>query len=551
MINYSNKSINSVFSKNYIWLLIIFCSSHLFIHAQQADEDDLQEAVAKIKSVFRNIEYDYMEEVDIESLAEDAINGMLKKLDPHSVYIPKDKYKKMNEPLKGNFEGIGVKFNILRDTVIILSTVQYGPSEKAGIESGDRIVSVDGNIVAGVGISDKDIARLVKGRKNTEVNIGVKRKGVDSLLYFKVKRDKIPIYSVNSFYMAAPEIGYIRINRFSANTRAEFKNAVSQLQGKGMKDLILDLRGNSGGYLRTAINISDEFLAKSELIVYTEGRSERKRNYYARQNGCFEEGRLVVLVNEGSASASEIVSGAVQDWDRGLIIGRRTYGKGLVQKPFVLSDSSYLRLTIAQYFTPSGRSIQKSYKEGHEAYFKDIANRKANGELTNGTDSSAYIADTLQFKTKKLDRTVYGGGGIFPDVYVPLDTTYKTSYYNRLQKNKIITHFTIDYFNQHKDSLQQIFTNVQDYVEDYILGDAILYELMNYGEVEGIAANEEELIPAAERIKLSIKARMGEYLFSTSAYYQVYNQQSPSYLRAIETLSTGDLFNQYLADQKQ
>lgn len=401
----------------------------------QAQGDQM--ALKKLNTFFKYVELAYVDSVNADKMTEDAIKAVLKDLDPHSVYIPKKDLQRKNEPLKGNFEGVGIQFNILHDTITVVSPISGGPSEKLGIRSGDKIIKIEDKTVAGVGFTNKDVADHLRGKKGTKVNVSILRKGENELLDYEITRDKIPIYSVDAVYMAAPKTGYIKLNRFAATTMGEIYEGLDELEDQGMKNLILDLRGNSGGYLNVAIELADQFLDKGKLIVYTEGRSYPRDNTYATSRGRLKKGKLIVLIDEGSASASEIVSGAVQDWDRALVIGRRSFGKGLVQKPFALPDGSGMRLTISRYYTPSGRSIQKPYEGGAEEYYSDVLNRYEHGELMH--KDSIHFPDSLKYNTLVNERTVYGGGGIMPDFFIPLDTTQGSDYWSNLIRKGVST----------------------------------------------------------------------------------------------------------------
>ena len=441
-------------TKRIIFLLIIFISSN--IYAQ------LDLPTYKFGRVLSLIDSYYVDTVNTDRLVEDAIIGMLKELDPHSVYISKEEVKRMNEPLQGSFDGVGIQFNILDDTLIVVNPIPGGPSEKLGIKAGDRIVEVDGKNIAGIGLKNSDVIKMLRGEKGTTVNVKIQRRGSENLLDFTITRDKIPIYSLDAAYMVNKEIGYIKLNRFAATSIDEFNKAFSKLKQKGVKKLILDLRGNGGGYLNTAVNLADQFLPDGNMIVYTQGIHAPRYEEHATEKGVWEEGELVVLVDEGSASASEIVSGAIQDWDRGVIIGRRTFGKGLVQRPYILPDNSMIRLTVARYYTPSGRCIQKSYAKGVKDYSNDIINRYNHGELTNA--DSIHFPDSLKYKTLKLKRTVYGGGGIMPDIFVPLDTTKLPELYAGLIRKGIIYQFTVSYMDTHRDELKAKYKSFNTFI---------------------------------------------------------------------------------------
>ena len=407
----------------------------------------------------------YVDKVDEDKLVEEAIIKMLAQLDPHSTYSDAEEVKKMNEPLQGNFEGIGVQFQMIEDTLLVVQPVSNGPSEKIGILAGDRIIAVNDSAIAGVKMSTEEIMKRLRGPKGSKVNLKIVRRGVQDPLVFTVKRDKIPILSLDASYMIQPKTGYIRINRFGATTAEEFKKAMKELQKQGMKDMILDLQGNGGGYLNAAIDLANEFLGQKELIVYTEGRTAKRSDFYAKGNGEFRNGRLIVLVDEYTASASEIVSGAVQDWDRGIIVGRRSFGKGLVQRPIDLPDGSMIRLTIARYYTPAGRCIQKPYdssineKPGKgkssessiEKYNQDLIDRYNHGEMVSA--DSIHFPDSLKCQTKKLGRTVYGGGGIMPDYFVPVDTTLYTDYHRNLVAKGVVIKTTMNFIEKNRKAL--------------------------------------------------------------------------------------------------
>jgi carboxyl-terminal processing protease len=397
------------------------------IKAQIADPASTTD---KFATLLNYIQHMYVDSVDAEKLTEKAIISLLEELDPHSTYLSKEELQEANEPLQGSFDGIGIQFNILNDTIYVVEPIQGGPSEKLGIQAGDKIVEIETENVAGIGIKNNDVLKKLRGPKGTKVNVGIQRRGSKEVMRYQIVRDKIPIYSVDASYMVAPEIGYIKISRFARTTVQEMRKGIEELKAEGMKDLIIDLQGNGGGLLNSAIEMGDEFISGDRLLVYTQGRSFPREDYRAIKNveGSFEKGRLIILIDESSASASEIVSGAVQDWDRGLIVGRRSFGKGLVQRPVPLPDGSAVRLTVQKYYTPSGRCIQKPYDEGLEEYYNDRADRFEHGEFFN-PDSAKVKSDEV-FYTNISKREVYGGGGIFPDVFVPLDTTENSGYFS-------------------------------------------------------------------------------------------------------------------------
>ncbi len=510
-----------------------------------AGAQGVQENTQKFGRLLRLVESYYVDTTNINDLTEKAIVSMLQELDPHSVYISKDEVEKMNEPLQGNFEGIGITFNILKDTLLVLSTVPGGPSEKVGLQAGDRIVTIDGQNVAGIGIKNDDIMKKLRGEKGSRVDLQVSRRSNAQLLDFTIIRDKIPIYSLDASYMIDQETGYIKLNRFSATTIEEFQTAMADLKKSNVKNLILDLRNNGGGFLKAAIDLADEFLPTNSMVVYTEGVNNPKRDYRATSKGLFESGRLVVLVNENSASASEIVAGAVQDWDRAVIIGRRSFGKGLVQQPFYLTDGSMVRLTTAHYFTPAGRGIQKPYVNGVTDYRNDYQRRMEHGELF--TADSISFPDSLKFKTLVNGRTVYGGGGIMPDIFVSLDTSYLYRYYNRIQRNSIVNNFVMDYVDKNRASLAKEYQDFDQFNKKYRVSDNIIESIVASAEKEGIARDQESLNFTKDMMKKDIKAMIARDLFTINHFYRVHNQDDKAILKALEILKDQKQFRDLLA----
>lgn len=483
----------------------------------------------------------YVDTVNEERLVESAIIGMLQQLDPHSTYNNAEEVKAMNEPLQGGFEGIGIQFQMIEDTLLVIQPVSGGPSEKVGILAGDRIIQVNDTTIAGVKMSTEDIMKRLRGRKGSKVQLGIVRRGVAPLLHFTLKRDKIPIYSLDASYMILPHIGYIRINRFAATTHEEFIEALTQLQREGMKDLILDLQGNGGGYLNAAIDIANEFLGQKELIVYTEGRAAKRSDFSAQGNGRFRQGRLIVLVDEYSASASEIVTGAIQDWDRGVVVGRRTFGKGLVQRPIDLPDGSMIRLTIARYYTPAGRCIQKPYSgegdEMQEQYARDLLNRFNHGELMHA--DSIHFPDSLKYRTKRLQRTVYGGGGIMPDFFVPIDTTRYTDYHRDIVAQGIIIRSTTGYIEQHRKELKRKYKDFNSFNQNFEIDDTFMANVRSLADKENIKFDKSQYTRSLPLIKTQLKALIARDLWDMSEYYQVMNITNESVQQALHVLSEG------------
>ena len=485
----------------------------------------------KISNVIDYISAAYVDSIDINSLVDQTIPEILKQLDPHSMYIPAVDLQEYNEPLEGNFSGIGVHFNMQEDTVAIVNTIQHGPSEKSGILAGDRIVRVDDSLIAGVNMSSDDIVKMLKGKRGTEVSVSIARRGVEDLIDFIITRDNIPLYSVDVHYMITDEIGYIKISNFSRTTYQEFIDAVNALNEQGLKKLILDLRANGGGYLDAATQITDEFLEKGKLIVYTEGRAQPRRDAYATSKGELIDKDIVVLIDEFSASASEILAGAIQDNDRGTIIGRRSFGKGLVQEQFTFPDGSALRLTIARYYTPTGRCIQKPYDNGMEEYYHDLQARFTRGELLE-QDSIRFI-DSLQYTTPG-GRIVYGGGGIMPDIFVPYDTTMFTPYFTRVRNRGLIYRFAFKYTDAHRSELQ-VFDNHID-ISSYLDQQKLLTRFVEFAESNGIKRNLEEIIISEKLIITQLKAYIARNVMDNPGFYPIIQDIDPTLLKGIEIL---------------
>lgn len=496
------------------------------IHAQQMQSQ-------KIEALLQMIDYAYVDSVDKQKLIDDGLRAILKDCDPHSVYIPAKEVKEMNEPLVGKFEGVGIQFNILEDTIMVTQTIPGGPSEKLGIRPGDRIVSIDGKNFASVKVTNNDVLKNLRGDKGTKVKVDIYRRGEPKLLTYEITRDKIPLFSVDASYMAAPEVGYIKISRFADTTVDEFKEALAKLKEKGMKSLILDLEGNGGGYLNRAIELGDEFLSDGKMIVYTQGRTQPRQDNLSTSVGGWEKGKLVVLIDEYSASASEIVTGAIQDWDRGLVIGRRSFGKGLVQKPFSLPDGGMVRLTTARYYTPSGRCIQKSYEKGDEDYDLDISNRYKHGELYSA-DSIKFV-DSLKYFTNAR-RTVYGGGGIMPDVFVPLDTSLTSKYYAELQRKSALIDFTLTYSDNHRNDLKLKYPDIDSFKKGFSIDGKIFDDFLAFAQKKGVEKDTAGINTSERLIKVQLKALIARDLFSTGAYFQVINELSNAYSKAIDCL---------------
>ena len=484
----------------------------------------------KLDQVINFLENNYVDSIDRKKIEEKAIEEILADLDPHSFYIPATETQDIADDMNGNFEGIGVQFLIKKDTINIEETIKDGTSEKLGIQACDKIIYVEDSLVAGIGVSNKDVMKLLKGPKGTKVKVKVLRNG--ELIPYVITRDKIPLYSVDASYMVDKTIGYIKINRFSATTYEEFMSNVKNLKKKGLESLIIDLRGNPGGYLQSAVFIADELLAGKKLVVYTEGLHQDKYEYTTDRKGIFEEGNLVILIDQSSASASEILAGAVQDWDRGTIIGRRSYGKGLVQDQHAFPDNSALRLTIARYYTPSGRSIQKPY-EDKDAYFNEVNERYESGELV-GEDSLAISHhDTTKYYTLVEKREVYGGGGIDPDYFVPIDTSYANFYVLKLRRD--LNAFVIDYVNDNEASLKKF--NVNNFATGFVVTNDIYNQYIAYAQQMGYEGEISSNPVYIDGIKILIKSNIAKKLFDNEGFYKSVNYKSNIMQEAIKQIN--------------
>ena len=500
-------------------------------------QNELESAINKLARSTLMINAFYVDSVDTRKLVEDAINGMLSKLDPHSAYTNAKETKKFTEPLEGSFEGIGVQFNMLDDTLLVIQPVPKGPSERVGILAGDRIVSVADTAIAGVKMSREEIMSRLRGPKGSIAHLGVVRRGIKDTLTFDVKRDKIPVNSVDAAYMVTSTIGLIRFNNFAQTTHDEIVAAIKKLKGLGMKDLILDLQQNSGGYLQAAADIGSEFLEKGDMIVYTRGRSVPNQEFRSKGGGLFTEGKIACLVDEYSASAAEILSGAIQDQDRGIVIGRRTFGKGLVQRPVELGDGSMMRLTIARYYTPSGRCIQKPYEKGdRQNYAKDVINRYNNGELTN--EDSIHFPDSLRYQTIRKKRPVYGGGGIMPDYFVPLDTTKYSKCYRELSAKSLVINANLKYMDKNRKKLTKQYPTFEKFKEQYQVPQDVIDDIFAEGEKQKIVPKDDaDKAKATENMRLILKALVARDLWDMSEYFCIIYENDEVVSKAVEMLS--------------
>jgi len=501
-------------------------------------DEDLRKNFSKLMNASAMIYQFYVDSVDSKKLAEDAINGILSKLDPHSAYTNAVETKRFTEPLEGSFEGIGVQFNILEDTLIVIQPVPKGPSERVGILAGDRIISVADTAIAGVKMSREEIMRRLRGPKGSIAHLGVLRSGIKDTLKFDVERDKIPVNSVDAAYMLTPSIGLIRFNNFAQTTHDEVVQAIAKLKEKGMKDLILDLQQNGGGYLQAAADIASEFLQKGDMIVYTKGRSVPDQEFRSTGGGAFTEGRVVVLVDDYSASAAEILSGAIQDQDRGIVVGRRTFGKGLVQRPLEMPDGSMIRLTVARYYTPSGRCIQKPYVKGKQKeYARDIINRYNKGELTN--EDSIHFPDSLRYQTLRKKRTVYGGGGIMPDYFVPLDSTRFSKTYRQLSAKNLIVNNSLKYMDKHRKKLTKNYPDFEKFKAEFQVPEDLIENILKEGEKQEIKpADEAEKTRTIENIRLIMKGLIARDLWDMSEYFNLIYEEDEVVKKALELLQS-------------
>ncbi|MCD4772434.1 MAG: S41 family peptidase [Bacteroidales bacterium] len=487
----------------------------------------------KISDILNYVSQDYVDSVDRNKLIEEAIDGILNELDPHSSYISAEEFNAINDPLIGNFEGIGIQFRIIKDTINVIQPIVGGPSIKVGLLAGDRIIKIEDTIVAGVGVNNNDAIKKLKGPKGTKVNIDIYRRGVNELLNFTITRDVIPTYSLDYKYMFDDKIGYIKLSKFSATTYDEFSEAMKSLLELGMEKLILDLRGNVGGYLQIAIKLADDFLKEGKLIVYTEGNSRPCNYAYATKTGMFENNEVVVLIDEGSASASEIIAGAIQDNDRGLIIGRRSFGKGLVQEQLNFPDGSALRLTVARYHTPTGRCIQRPYENGFDDYNHEFYYRIANGELENA--DSIHFNDSLKYTTPK-GKIVYGGGGIMPDIYVPFKSDENDEYFISLSGKGLIFQFAFDYTDKNRQVFNK-YKTFDNFDKEFQITNDLFNDLVSYAEAKGIQENKKIISQSKQKIQILLKAYIGRNIYDNEGFYPLYHKIDKGFLKAVEVLS--------------
>lgn len=519
--------------KRYLLYFLLASLSILSTWAQRPDDNIDVEQLRKLQYAQLAITSLYVDSVDQKKLVEDAIGGMLRALDPHSSYTNAEQTRKLNEPLEGSFEGIGVQFNMLSDTLVVIQPTSKGPSERVGILAGDRIVSVDGRPIAGVKLERDSIMRLLRGPKDTRVELGVVRRGVHDRLTFSVVRDKIPVTTLDAAYMLAPKVGYIHLDSFGATSGKEVHEAIAKLQKEGMESLVFDLTLNGGGYLGASAEVAGEFLPEGSLVVYTEGRTSPRQQLNARGGGRFKTGRLIILVDEYTASAAEIVSGAIQDHDRGLIIGRRTFGKGLVQRPVELPDGSMIRLTVSHYYTPSGRCIQKPYVKGQrEEYSRELLQRLDHGELTSA--DSIHLDSTRVYYTLKEHRAVYGGGGIMPDIFVPLDTTTYTPFFRALSRQGLINTAALRFCDEHRKEIRRDYPDFTRYANTYEVPSELIEGVLKEADEKKLRpADDAEREKSLQDLRFMLKALIAYNVWDRNEYFRLLNTRSEIVQRAL------------------
>ena len=518
--------------KSLITFILAFAIT--FATAQNQKPSQAQLNAQKFATTMYLIDNYYVDTTNSDKIVEDAIIATLKELDPHSAYISKKDVEKANEPLVGSFEGIGVTFQLIRDTITVISPTAGGPSEKVGIMTGDQFIKIDGEDAFGKKVDNEYVQKHLRGKKGTKVVVSVKRGNDPELMDFEIIRDKIPLNSINASFMINDEIGYIKLDRFAQESTDEFGKAFAKLSGQGMKSLIFDLRGNTGGYLNTAIEMVDQFLNEDKLIVFQEGLHQPRQEWRSTKNGLYTNGKLAVLIDEGSASASEILSGAIQDHDRGVVIGRRSFGKGLVQRPFNLPDGAVIRLTTARYHTPTGRCIQRPYDDGVEEYHKEMLKRLENGEYFHA--DSIHFPDSLKYKTDG-GRTVYGGGGIMPDIFIPIDTSFNSKLYTNLVRKGALNRFTTDYALQHRDEMLKKYTDFAQYNKEFAVGNELVDGLKKVAQDNKVEWNDEEFKRSEKFIRLQMKALIARNVWEMQQYYEVMLAEDNGVQKAIEILS--------------
>ena len=524
---------------------LIIALTAVMLFSQTVISQVLNEGTFKIGRTLSLIDAYYVDTTNIDKLTESVIIDMLRRLDPHSTYISAKDVRDMNEPLQGNFEGIGIQFNLLYDSIIVIEPISGGPSEKVGLRSGDRIIAINGEKVTGISISTTGVRDRLMGPKGTSVNLNIFRKGEREILDFTIIRDKIPINSLDAAYMLDKETGYVKLNKFAATTEKEFENALAVLKKNNMKNIIIDLRGNGGGYMIAATELANNFFSNSNLLVYLIGRKTPRQDYKSSGTGSLASARVVVLTDEGSASASEIFAGALQDWDRGIILGRRTFGKGLVQNQYWLTDGSIIRLTIARYYTPTGRSIQSPYNEGYDKYVANFYRRYSTGEMISA--DSVHFPDSLKYKTLINKRTVYGGGGIMPDIFVAADTTNFSDYYRSLVRKGIFNAFVLEYADKNRVRINSEYKTFEDYKARFLFTTAEIQDFIKKGEDLGVKYVDADYKISESEILMVLKALVANNIWQTNEYYRIINEDDNVIDKALEIISDRDAYNKILS----
>ncbi len=524
--------------------IAIIAAIVISLFPKNAEAQALNEETFKVGRTLSLIDAFYVDSVNLGQIAEDMIVATLKKLDPHSTYVSAKDVKAMNEPLQGNFEGIGIQFNVIHDTLIVVEPIYGGPSEKVGLHAGDRILTINGEKVANIGLSTSGVYSRLRGPKGTIVNLTIFRRGEEELLDFTITRDKIPILSLDAAYMLDDATGYVKFNKFAVTTEKEFREAVAKLQKSRMKNMIIDLRSNGGGYMVAATDMANHFFADERLLVYLIGRKIPRQDYKSTGIGDLSDARLVVLTDENSASASEILAGAVQDWDRGIIIGRRTFGKGLVQNGYQLTDGSMIRLTVARYYTPTGRSIQSSYKDGYDKYIQNFVNRYSNGEIFSA--DSIRMPDTLRYKTLVSNRTVYGGGGIVPDIFVAPDTSFVSDYYRALSRKDIFRSFTAEYADVNRVRINREFKDFDDYKVRFNFTNDEIMSFIKKGEDAGVKFDGNQYKHSEKEMLLILKALVSNNIWQSNEYFRIINENDTAIDKALQIINDGTTYKKIL-----
>jgi carboxyl-terminal processing protease len=519
----------------------------LIIFNMPVSAQTLNEGTFKIGRTLGLIDQFYVDSVNLDQLTEKVIINLLQDLDPHSTYISAKDVKDMNEPLEGNFEGVGIQFNLLHDSIIVIETISGGPSEKVGLLAGDRIITINGEKVTNIGLTSTGVQKRLRGAKGTTVNIAVFRRGEKNLLDFSIIRDKIPYFSLDAAYMLDKETGYVKLNKFATTTNKEFSDAVATLKKSGMKNIVIDLRSNGGGVMSAATDLANHFFPDQKLLVYMSGKKMPRRDFNSTGAGDLSASRVVILTDEGSASASEIFTGALQDWDRAVVMGRRSFGKGLVQNGFYLTDGSMIRLTIARYYTPTGRSIQSPYNEGYDKYMTNFYKRYTDGEMMSA--DSIHFPDSLKFTTLINKRTVYGGGGLMPDVFVPVDTASYSDYYRALIRKAVFSSFILEYADKNRDKIKSAYPTFDDFSGRFQFSDDDIHAFIKKGEDAGVKYDEHQFKVSEQEMLLALKALVASSIWQTNEYFRIINTNDNLIKKALNLISDKNAYNRILGNK--